>query len=118
MIARKMKDFPKQLTFKNVILNLFKVSIGVLAIYLIIQKVDLSKVRFYIQKANLMFLLLAFLSFFVSKKFAALRINCYYRTLDLNLSEIINFKLNLLGMFYNLFIPLVGGEGYKVYWIH
>ncbi len=112
-----MKISPKNLTFKNIFLNLFKISLGGLAIYLIIQKVDLSKVSFYIQQTNVVFLLFAFLSFFFSKTFAALRINCYYRTIDLNLSEVLNFKLNLLSMFYNLFIPLVGGEGYKVYWI-
>lgn len=106
-----------RLTFKKVVINLLKLALGVLAIYIIVQKVDLQKVTFYIKQANWAFLFLAFLSFFVSKTIAALRINCYYRTQDLQLSEWLNFKLSLLGMFYNLFMPLIGGEGYKIYWL-
>lgn len=68
-------------------------------------------------QANLLYLGLAFLSFFVSRWFAAFRINSLYKTQGLILERRLNVKLYFLGMFYNLFIPLVGGEGYKAIWL-
>jgi len=108
----------KRLTFKKVFGFLFKIGLSILAIYIISQKVGLQKVGFYIKQANWGFLLLAFLAFFVSKVVAAFRTNCYYRTQQLYLSEMLNLKLSLLAVFYNLFIPMIGGEGYKVYWLN
>lgn len=109
---------PKRWTLKKTLINLLKLSLGILAVYIIIQKVDLKEVGFYLKKANWAFLLLAFLSFFVSKAIAALRVNCYYRTQQLVLSEMLNLKLSLLAMFYSLFIPMIGGDGFKVYWLN
>ena len=107
----------ERLSFKKIFANLFKIGLSILAIYIISQKVGLQKVGFYLKQANWEFLLLAFLTFFVSKVTAAFRINCYYRTQQLNISQTLNLKLNLLAVFYNLFIPMIGGEGYKVYWL-
>lgn len=69
------------------------------------------------KQANWLFLFFAFLSFFISKAFAALRINSYYRTQQLFLSEILNLKLNLIAIFYSLFVPMIGAEGFRVYWL-
>lgn len=87
------------------------------AIYMIVRKVDFELAWLYLKKAQVGFLLLAVLSFFISRVIAAYRINHLYRTQGLNLGDLQNIKLLFLGMFYNLFIPLVGGEGYKAYWI-
>lgn len=108
----------KRLNFKKILIYLFKIGLSILAIYIITQKVELQRVGFYLKQANWGFLLLSFLAFFISKAVAALRTNCYYRTQQLYLSEILNLKLSLLATFYNLFIPMIGGEGYKVYWLN
>jgi uncharacterized membrane protein YbhN (UPF0104 family) len=108
----------QKLSFKKVLIILIKIGLSILAFYIIYQKVAFEKVGFYIKQANWIFLFLAFLAFFVSKAIAALRINCYYRTQQLILPEILNLKLTLLAIFYNLFIPMVGGEGYRVYWLN
>ncbi len=104
-------------TFKKILFLLFKLGLSALAIYIIYQKVDWQKVGFYIKQANWVFLFFAFLSFFVSKAIAALRINSYYRTQQLFLPEILNLKLNLLSIFYSLFVPMIGAEGFRVYWL-
>ena len=98
-------------------MTLFKLGLGAITIYFIYQKIDLKIVGNYMGSANWLFLGLAFLTFFVSKIFAAFRLNNYYRSQKFDFSEILNLKLNFLSMFYGLFIPLIGGEGYRIYWI-
>lgn len=94
-----------------------RVALTLVALALILYKTDLSEAWFYLSRANWIYVVLAFLSFFLSRIPGAMRINQYYSTQNLNLSEKLNLKLYFLGMFYNLFIPLAGGEGYKLYWI-
>lgn len=67
--------------------------------------------------ANWFWLLAAFAVFFVSKAVSAVRLNRFFQQNGVKLSEKRNLFLYLLGMFYNLFIPLVGGEAYKIYFI-
>ncbi len=88
-----------------------------LAIYLIIRKVNTQQVWQYLVSANLAWLLAAFVVFFVSKAISAVRLNQFFKQQAVKLTEKQNLFLYLLGMFYNLFIPLVGGEAYKVYFI-
>ena len=102
---------------KKVLKYAIRVILSVVALYIIISKVDLTQAWNYLQRAKWGYLILSFLSFFISKVIAAFRLNSLYRTQELILSEKLNLKLNFLGMFYNLFIPLVGGEGYKAFWI-
>jgi len=97
---------------------LLKLALSAVAVFIIINKVDFSKTLDYFGDANLFFLLLAGLSFFFSKVISAYRINAFYTTQELFLPQRLNLKLYFLGMFYNLFIPLVGGEGYKVFWLN
>lgn len=64
------------------------------------------------------FLLLAFLAYACSIGIASSRLNGFFRGVGLALSERYNFKLYLLGLFYNLFLPGgVGGDGYKIYFL-
>lgn len=63
-------------------------------------------------------MLLALLAFIVSKLISAYRLNNFYRQSGLHLSVQLNVKLYLLAMYYSLFIPGVGGDGFKVYWLN
>lgn len=66
--------------------------------------------------SNPLFLLLAFIAYGCSIMFASSRLNGFFKGVGLLLSERYNFKLYLLGLFYNLFLPGgVGGDGYKIY---
>ncbi len=88
------------------------------AIFIITRKVDINLAADYLSKANFFFIFLALISYSGSKILAAYRINSLYQTQGLNLPNNLNIKLTFLAMFYNLFIPLVGGEGYKTFWIN
>jgi len=69
-----------------------------------------------ISSSNLLYLFFAFLLFVFSKTVAAFRLNNFFRSIEIHISESYNFKLYLLGMFYNLFLPGgIGGDGYKIY---
>lgn len=102
---------------KKAVKLFIRIALSLGALYIIINKVDLPTAWSYLQNASPWYIILAFLSFLSSKVFAAFRINQLYKSQDLHLKESQNLKLSFLGMFYNLFIPLVGGEGYKAYWI-
>lgn len=68
--------------------------------------------------SNPVFLLLAFIAYGCSIVVASSRLNGFFRGAGLELSERYNFKLYLLGLFYNLFLPGgVGGDGYKIYFL-
>ncbi|UTW64584.1 flippase-like domain-containing protein [bacterium SCSIO 12741] len=102
---------------KKIGVFLLKLILGALAFYLIWRKVDIQKVGVYLQQANALYLVLAAAFFFLSKAVAAIRLNYYYASQGLNLSSGQGIRLNLLAMFYSLFIPLVGGDGYRVIWL-
>lgn len=97
---------------------IFKLLITVLAIYIVIRKIDLTELWSYIKDVNLLYLFIALITLGISKIIEAFRLNIFFRAKNVILDEIQNLKLYLLGMFYNLFLPGgIGGDGYKVYWL-
>lgn len=116
-MTTKPQHIAEKLNWRKGLTLLLKLGLGVLAIYLISRKVEWHQVGQYLVQAQWGWLILAFLSFFFSKVIAALRINTFYRTQGIQLGESLNLRLSLLGSFYNLFVPLVGGEGYRIYWL-
>src|SRR5690606_38135723 len=71
-----------------------------------------------IASSNPVFLFLAFVAYGCSVVIASSRLNGFFKGVGLVLSERYNFKLYLLGLFYNLFLPGgVGGDGYKIYFL-
>ncbi|WP_257668452.1 lysylphosphatidylglycerol synthase transmembrane domain-containing protein [Parapedobacter tibetensis] len=84
-------------------------------------EVPLSFLQFIkqaIMGSNPFFLVLAFFAYCSSIMIASSRLNSFFSGMGLKLSERYNFKLYLLGLFYNLFLPGgVGGDGYKIYFL-
>jgi len=71
-----------------------------------------------IRTVNLFYFFMALLVLVSSKIIEAYRLNVFFRVIKVILYHILNLKLYLLGMFYNLFLPGgIGGDGYKVYWL-
>ncbi|HEY0733168.1 MAG TPA: lysylphosphatidylglycerol synthase transmembrane domain-containing protein [Chitinophagaceae bacterium] len=94
---------------------LLKIGVTALCFWYISTKIDFSRAWDALLKANWWFLLLAVLSFMVSKLMAAFRLNINFRNINLKLPEWRNIKLYWLGMFYNLFLPgSISGDAYKV----
>lgn len=106
-----------KLDLKKVLQNVVKLLLSVAAIYIILQNVDEKQALDYIKGVNYLFLFGAFVTFFISKAVSTLRINRFYKAKGFLLSDLVNFRLSLAGFFYNLFIPIIGGEGYKIFWL-
>ena len=93
-----------------------KVAIAVLAIYLVVNSIDIQKTKEQILNANIWWLIVALLVFNASKILGAFRLNYFFKSLGLGLDRIYNLKLYYVGMLYNQFLPGgIGGDGYKVY---
>lgn len=87
-----------------------------LALYLVFRKIDASQLLQLSKAIHWLWLIPAILLFILSKVATAIRLNRYFENIGIQLSERQNWKLYLIGMFYNLFLPGgIGGDGYKVY---
>lgn len=103
---------------KNKWLWLLKMIISAIILFIVIRKIDLEKTASFLYQSNAWFLLLAFFAFVISKIVSSYRLNRFYHSKGLFLSELLNIKLYMLAMYYSLFIPGVGGDGFKVYWLN
>lgn len=98
--------------------NFLKFAVTAFALYWVFSKVDVKDVQEAFFTSNPLYLFLAFLAYAVSIAIGSSRLNEYFRSIGLSLSESYNFKLYLLGLFYNIFLPGgVGGDGYKIYFL-
>ena len=94
---------------------LLKIAVTVACLWYVSGKIDFAKAGAALQKANWFYLFLALIAFVISKWVAALRLNIYFRNIDIHLTASQNIKLYWLGMFYNLFLPgSISGDAYKV----
>ena len=103
---------------KKIFNFIFKLIITLLAIYIVVRKIDMPELWLNIRTVNLFYFFMALLVLGSSKIIEAYRLNVFFRAKKVILDHILNLKLYLLGMFYNLFLPGgIGGDGYKVYWL-
>ncbi len=98
------------------LITFLKLAISAALIYFIFTKINLKDVLTTLRTSNLLYLLLAIISFAFSKLIASFRLNLYFREIGVKLTQKSNLKLYLLGMFYNIFLPGgIGGDAYKGY---
>ena len=97
-------------------LKLFiKIVITALCIWYISHKIDLKKLSGVLALANPLWIVLSIGAFMFSKLLSSIRLNVYFRNIDIHLPEWKNIQLYWLGMFYNLFLPgSISGDAYKV----
>jgi len=92
-----------------------KLAVTSVIVYLILTKVDLSEVWMLIRKAVIGWVFLSVGLFLFSKYLASFRLRLFLRAGGVPLTQRFNWRLYLLGMYYNLFLPgSVGGDGYKI----
>jgi uncharacterized membrane protein YbhN (UPF0104 family) len=97
---------------------LLRLSVSVAALVYVFSKINFVEVIRTYRSVNIPFLVLAIVFFILSKIISAYRLNLYFKSINLELSDRFNLKLYLLGMFYNLFLPGgVGGDGYKIFFL-
>jgi uncharacterized membrane protein YbhN (UPF0104 family) len=98
--------------------TLLKMGITCVALYWVSTKVKPADVKVALLDSNPFYLFAAFISYAISQLCSSWRLNGFFEKIDLQLDERYNFKLYLLGLFYNMFLPGgVGGDGYKIYFL-
>ena len=101
---------------KNQLKTALKILLTGGALYLVFQKIDTDQLFQLSKNLSWPWLLPAIALFVGSKVATAIRLNHYFANIHLLLSAWENWRLYLIGMFYNLFLPGgIGGDGYKVY---
>ena len=94
---------------------LLKIAVTVACLWYVSGKIDITKAGLALQDANWFYLFLALIAFVFSKYISAIRLNIYFKNIEIYLPEWTNIRLYWLGMFYNLFLPgSIGGDAYKV----
>jgi len=111
-----MEASPKPGSKKGKILKLLlKIAVTIACLWYVATKINFTNAAQAIKNANWFYLFIALVFFIVSKTIAALRLNLYFRDINIHLPGIKNIKLYWLGMFYNLFLPgAISGDAYKV----
>jgi len=113
-----MSQKTQNLKIKKTLKLLIKIVVSGLAIYYVASKLDFKEMITAFKSVSIGLLLIALITYTLSQYFAAERLNCLFRKININLSIIENLKLYWLGLFYNLFLPGgVGGDGYKIYFL-
>lgn len=101
---------------KNQLKTVLKLLLTGLALYLVFRKIDTGQLFQLTKSIHWFWLIPAVALFILSKVATAIRLNRYFENIGIQLSESQNWRLYLIGMFYNLFLPGgIGGDGYKVY---
>ena len=100
---------------KKTAITVFKISISLVLLYFVFRKVPFSEVWNLVKRSDLLFLFFALAAFIASQWLSSERLLRYFRAYHFNVSSAGNWKLYLIGMFYNFFIPGgIGGDAYKV----
>lgn len=94
---------------------LLKITVTSVCLWYVSGKIDFAKAGAVLKSANWFYLFLALIAFIISKLLSAIRLNIYFRNINIHLPGWQNIKLYWLGMFYNLFLPgSISGDAYKV----
>lgn len=116
MQQRTQKFFTTKIT--KLLKLLLKIVVSGLAVYYVVSKLEFNEMITTIKSATIWLLPVALMIYAGSQYFAAERLNCLFKRININLSKLENIKLYWLGLFYNLFLPGgVGGDGYKIYFL-
>lgn len=104
---------------KKILKLIFKILITILAVYVVIRKIDVGQTLKVISQVNLLWLIPALILYNASKSVGAFRLKKLLECIKIPLPNILSLKLCYIGMFYNLFLPGgIGGDGYKVYLVN
>lgn len=102
--------------FKNYLKTFLKLLLTGLALYLVFQKIEKEQLFHLTQSIEWVWIIPAVILFVLSKVATAIRLNRYFENIGIRIPAKENWRLYLIGMFYNLFLPGgIGGDGYKVY---
>ena len=93
-----------------------KLLVSGLILYFVFQKIAIDSVIEILREANIFYLILALIAFVLSQLISSFRLGYFWKAIKVDISNAYNWKLYLLGMYYNILLPGgIGGDGYKIY---
>jgi len=99
--------------------TILKIAVTSILLYFVFRKVPFADVKYRLVHANYWWMFAALLSFFASMIVSSWRLLSFFKSIGLKLNPKFNFRLYLLGLFYNFILPGgIGGDGYKIYLLH
>jgi uncharacterized membrane protein YbhN (UPF0104 family) len=99
--------------------TILKIAVTSVLLYFVFRKVPFAEVKYRLVHANYWWMFAALLSFFASMVVSSWRLLSFFKSIGLKLNSKFNFRLYLLGLFYNFILPGgIGGDGYKIYLLH
>lgn len=96
-----------------------RVALSAAALYVVWQQIDAQQLYAQLLAANPLWFIVAILLYALSKVISSFRLNRYFASNEMVMSERENLRLYFVGMFYNLFLPGgIGGDGYKIWYLN
>lgn len=103
----------------KVVKTTLKICVSLGALAFVFSKVDLQGTWETICGVSPWWILVAVVLYAASQVVSAMRVRKVLSAVPVDIDKVVNLRLYWLGMFYNFFLPGgVGGDGYKVYWLH
>jgi uncharacterized membrane protein YbhN (UPF0104 family) len=103
----------------NITKTLLKIAVTVVLLYFVFKRVPLNDVKNRLLNANYWWMFAALVCFFLSIIVSSWRLRSFFKSINLRLEPRFNFRLYLLGLFYNFLLPGgIGGDGYKIYMLN
>ncbi len=103
----------------NITKTLLKIAVTVVLLYFVFKRVPLDEVKNRLLNANYWWMFAALICFFLSIVVSSWRLRSFFKSINLRLDARFNFRLYLLGLFYNFLLPGgIGGDGYKIYMLN
>jgi glycosyltransferase 2 family protein len=100
----------------NITKTVLKVVITFALLYYVFKKVPFGSVTTRFTHANYWWMLAGVAFYFASMVASSWRLLSFFKSINLRLDSMFNFRLYLLGIFYNFLLPGgIGGDGYKIY---
>ena len=114
------ENLPKPKTWKDTLWKatklVLKIVVTAALLYYVFTKVPFNEVKYKLLHANYWWMSAAVIIFFLSSIVSSWRLLSFFKSIGLRLDPKFNFRLYLLGMFYNFLLPSgIGGDGYKIY---
>ena len=114
---------PKPKTWKgrawSITQTLLKIGVTSVLLYFVFRHVPIKDVKNRLLNANYWWMFAALMSYFVSIVISSWRLKSFFNSINLKLDSRFNFRLYLLGLFYNVLLPGgIGGDGYKIYMLN
>lgn len=107
----------QSLSWKN-LKNIGKVIITLVALYWLSTKISWLSVKDALVTSNYYLLFAALITYSSSVLIGSSRLNIFFQSIGLNLTERYNLRLYQIGLLYNFFLPGgIGGDGYKIFFL-